>query len=187
VPVDLQNLNGEDTGMAIVKGSGNSQPTKIRLQTRNGNDIDNQQDWELTRLDWAAVVNVRKTFPPPLAIEVSSACPVYNCHGLTFASRRTLVTPDNQLLDMILREDGYEEVQPKEARAGDVVLYFDEDGAIDHSGFVIGTEGVGVRVPRVWGKWGKGPEMVHAVGNCPYNAARARYFRLRAWPKPKGI
>ena len=121
------------------------------------------------------------------AERVSEACPVYNCHGLTFGSRRTQVTP---AVLPILADDGFDPVPEKQARAGDVVLYLSARGEVVHSGFVISCEEIEIiqgnksRIPIIWSKWGKGYEMVHPVGECPYledEGSYAAYYRLRRW------
>ena len=106
------------------------------------------------------------------AERLGEACPVYNCHGLTFASRRTQVTA---AVTPILGEDGFEKVEERNAQVGDIVIYADARGAVIHSGFVVGTDRVEIVqgskptiIPRIWSKWGKGHEWVHPVGECPY-------------------
>jgi hypothetical protein len=120
--------------------------------------------------------------------EFSEACPVYNCHGLTFGSRRTTVTP---AVLPILEDDGFDPVLEKEARPGDIVLYSSARGEVIHSGFVIARDkveivagGQPIVIPIIWSKWGKGYEMVHPVGECPYleeDGNFAAYYRLKRW------
>lgn len=120
------------------------------------------------------------------AERVSEACPVYNCHGLTFGSRRTQVT--HSVLP-ILADDGFDPISEKEARAGDIVLYSNALGEIIHSGFVVARKSVEIImgtqsvIPVIWSKWGKGYEMIHAVGECPYfeDGNYASYYRLQRW------
>jgi hypothetical protein len=121
------------------------------------------------------------------AEKVSEACPVYNCHGLTFGSRRTQVT--HSVLP-ILDDDGFDPIPEKEARAGDIVIYSNVRGEVIHSGFVVARQSVeilmGTRsvIPIIWSKWGKGYEMIHTVGECPYLEEEgnfAAYYRLQRW------
>jgi hypothetical protein len=44
----------------------------------------------------------------------------YNCHGLTFASRRTRIYDVQQ----VLAEDAYEHIPLNEVEPGDVIVYF---------------------------------------------------------------
>jgi hypothetical protein len=119
--------------------------------------------------------------------KVSEACPVYNCHGLTFANRRTSVP---QTVLPILEDDGFNQVSEKEARVGDIVLYVSPRGDVVHSGFVVRCDSVEIVagsksvVPVIWSKWGKGYEMVHPVGECPYledEGSGTQYYRLLRW------
>lgn len=99
---------------------------------------------------------------------------------MTFASRRTGIF-DVSVLQQILREDGYQEIKPAEVLAGDVILYFNDDGDIEHSGVVVDTQvgGIGgLRIPMVRSKWGKGKEFVHPANHCPYAFGLAKYFRI---------
>ena len=121
------------------------------------------------------------------AERVSEACPVYNCHGLTFGSRRTQVT---DAVLPILEDDGFDRVPEKEARPGDIVVYFNSRGEVSHSGFVVGRDtmeiviGRKVVIPVIWSKWGKGYEMIHALQECPYFQDAGDYtvfYRLQRW------
>jgi len=104
-------------------------------------------------------------------------CPIYNCHGLTFGSRRTGVHPTNQSVFSLLDDDGFKEVSPKLTRPGDVILYFDSGGELIHSGIVVAILEYGI--PRVWSKWGKGYEMVHVLAACPYKFDSTKFYRLQ--------
>jgi len=87
------------------------------------------------------------------AERVSEACPVYNCHGLTFGSRRTQVT--HSVLP-ILDDDGFDLIPEKEARAGDIVIYSNVRGEVIHSGFVVARQSVEIImgsqsvIPVIW-------------------------------------
>ena len=98
-------------------------------------------------------------------MRVSELCPVYNCHGLTFASRRTQVDEAGvTTIAKILKDDGFQEVPEPQTRIGDVVIYYDEGGAAQHSGIVIGRDAM--NCPKIWSKWGKGYEWTHPLGIC---------------------
>ena len=164
----------------MLDAQGNPFPTKIALRTRSDKDIENQQLWHIADFEWNKLVE----FDKYAAKKVSDACPIYNCHGLTFGSRRTSVY-ESPLF--VLGEDGFEQIPERDTRVGDIVVYFDSNGAESHTGIVIGEEYLGAgdtlqsrggRLPLIWSKWAKGPEFVHTVGNCPYDASTVRYFRL---------
>jgi hypothetical protein len=155
------------------------------LQTRAGNAIDNLQSWEYSKFEWNLLAGDLARFKN--AERVSEACPVYNCHGLTFGSRRTHVKDS---VYPILEDDGFDPLpSDKDARPGDIIVYCNAVGEVIHSGFIIGMRqtviaGAEIRIPIVWSKWGKGYEMVHAVGECPYLEEEGnypRYYRLKRW------
>ena len=65
--------------------------------------------------------------------------PIYNCHGLAFASRRTTIW-NIQEVWKIVKEDNYIEIKDiKDVLPGDLILYIDDDGDIEHSGIVVET------------------------------------------------
>jgi hypothetical protein len=66
----------------------------------------------------------------------TSPCATYNCHGLTFASRRTGIDPT--MVRKILTEDGYEQVTRTTLVAGDIAVYVHPlTNDFEHSGIVI--------------------------------------------------
>lgn len=173
----------------IIDASGRYPNTSIELCTRAGKRIDNVQVWEHSRFEWNLLAVQLRRFMN--ADQVSDACPVYNCHGLTFGSRRTQVT---DVVYPILEDDGFD-VLPSErdARTGDIIVYCNSRGEVIHSGFVVGRKplspgGADVpQIPVIWSKWGKGYEMMHAVGECPYleeEGNYTRYYRLKRWTPP---
>jgi hypothetical protein len=91
----------------------------------------------------------------------------YNCHGLTFAARRTSVW-ESEAVQTILDDDGYLRIEWNEAIEGDIVIYL-ERGDFSHSGIVMTIDRSGV-VPVMWilSKWGHAHEVVHKVHECPY-------------------
>jgi hypothetical protein len=115
----------------------------------------------------------------PAAIFRTGILPVYNCHGLTFASRRTGIDLPESVW-RILDEDGYTEVPLGDVVPGDVIVYISpEDGDVEHSGVVTEVKQVGAaRVPWVCSKWGRGSEVWHQFGDCPYDASAVRFFRV---------
>jgi len=165
----------------ILNAEGRLPPTSLPLRTRSNREIENCQLWHLSRFEWGQLEDP-KAFPG--ARRVNDACPVYNCHGLTFGSRRTSVYSSPLF---ILNEDGFQEVAERNAQVGDIVVYFDSQGLESHTGIVIGEEYLSFdgesstkrgKLPLIWSKWGKGFEVVHLLGNCPYDASTAKFFRL---------
>ena len=69
-----------------------------------------------------------------------SACGVYNCFGMLFASRRTAIYDDDQV-ELILRDDGYRRVSAGEAVPGDIVLYrIASSGELRHGALVLRSD-----------------------------------------------
>jgi len=92
--------------------------------------------------------------------------PKYNCHGLTFASRRTNIT-DLDAIDRIIAEDGYIPVEKNDTYPGDIIIYganSGDGGEIEHSGLIIGLINAIITIPMVLSKLGECHEVVH-----PYN------------------
>ena len=89
---------------------------------------------------------------------------VYNCHGMTFASRRTRIV---SVIDVrrILSDDNYQVVTGNDILPGDIVLYLSVSGDINHSGVVV--EYPLGKTPWVFSKWGNGGEFIHEVRDCP--------------------
>jgi hypothetical protein len=104
----------------------------------------------------------------------------YNCHGLTFAARRTAIT-DGESIQAILDDDGYVSVVEDGVEAGDIVVY-SEDGDYSHSGIVTKIDPVGnAKVIWVLSKWGKAHEVIHRVHDCPYAGhpgTEIRFWRI---------
>ena len=115
--------------------------------------------------------------------EVDRCLPGIQLPWIDFGSRRTAVFSSPQF---ILQEDGFDRVPEQQTDVGDIAVYFDSQGIESHAGIVVGHETLSVvgtmasmrRVPLIWSKWAKGPEYVHAVGNCPYDATTVHSYRL---------
>jgi hypothetical protein len=162
----------------------------LALQTRKGNDIPNVQDLEVPehrREQAEALIRHQLGLDFTQVDRRREATGTYNCHGMTFACRRTGIhNPDDVLL--ILSDDGYRQIREKEVLPGDIVLYFEgEPEEVIHSGIVVAVEQLqqgATAVPtRVLSKWGVAGEYIHHPRVCPYRDARhIRYYR----EKPDG-
>jgi hypothetical protein len=152
----------------------------VALQTRRGNDIANVQDLEVPRHRREATESLIRQqlgldFTQVTSRRESTA--TYNCHGMTFASRRTGIY-EVAAVELIMTDDGYREIDAQQAMPGDVVLYFEPEG-LAHSGLVVAVDRLGAAtVPIVLSKWGIAGEYVHTVWRCPYpRASETRYYR----------
>ena len=107
----------------------------IVLQTARGTSIDNERTSEVTQWDVGTDDDMRKKYGFG-AQQRSGIDPVYNCHGLTFAGRRTRV-PDASSVRIMIDEDGYQEVDRNSVLEGDIVVYYSSEGDLEHSGIVV--------------------------------------------------
>ncbi len=136
----------------------------IRLETCKRRGIDNHQDSEISTFhrNWAKDLpkHFRRATPR------TNYSPVYNCHGLVFASRRTRIEKSTSI-QRILDDDKYFEIPMKDVLPGDIVIYYSEKGDPNHSGIVVEYGPPRVLVPVVCSKWGNAGEFVHALADCP--------------------
>jgi hypothetical protein len=151
----------------------------IVLQTARGTSIDNERTNEVTRWDIGSDDEMRKKYGFG-AQQRSGIDPLYNCHGLTFASRRTRV-PDASSVRTMIDEDGYQEIDRNRVLEGDVVVYYSSDGDLEHSGIIVcWPQGQPLQQQcRVVSKWGRGSEMIHLLQACPYDATQIKFYRIR--------
>lgn len=147
----------------------------IIMQTKIGRDIPNSQSHEISAFERNQYSRIDKDFH---YIKFrTNPNPIYNCHGLIFASRRTGIS-DNEALHHILDDDGYAEIEEGDVIPGDTILYFSTDGDIEHSGVVVSKPDKQLRIPDVLSKWGKYKEVIHAANNCPYTF-NVKYYRVK--------
>src|SRR5947209_3011380 len=135
----------------------------IRLETSKRTGIYNNQLADIPEFDrkWASQIPTKY----PGVRQRTDMSVNYNCHGLTFASRRSRVT-DTPDIYRILADDRWIEVTAiTTLMGGDVVIYFDDDGDANHSGIVIAYE-PGTS-PVICSKWGNCGEYVHLVSDHP--------------------
>jgi len=103
-------------------------------------------------------------------LRVRSLSSIYNCVGMVFASRRTVVDVD--YLPTILEDDGYRQIPAKEVVEGDVVVYADSWGKFSHVGVVIhhspDVQSASWKT-RVLSQWGADGEFFHDLDDVhPY-------------------
>jgi len=136
----------------------------IRVETSKRTGIANEKGVEISAFErnWSA--ELERRFPNAKRRTDLSAS--YNCHGLTFASRRTHIF-DSPSVNRILSDDDWKEVQPADILPGDIVIYSSDDGDANHSGVVVGEVGEGIRLPLICSKWGNAGEFLHLVNDCP--------------------
>lgn len=141
---------------------------ELLLSTRLGAFIPNEQGPELNQLRVKAFITSFKNKFGFNELRARSTS-LYNCHGLTFASRRTQI--DDADIEWVLEEDGYTKVGDwKKVQIGDIIVYR-YNGSIMHTGLVVKvnleaelSQGL---IECVLSKWGQGPEYFHHPANVP--------------------
>lgn len=164
--------------MSSIYDPKNRLPDGIPLATAKGREIPNSQAGEIAPLQVKTLENLIAKYNAELRCTSTVR---YNCHGLTFANRRTGID-DDTIIPSILKDDGYVQVSPEEAMPGDVVLYWNEtNGDIEHSGILVEPRNPNdpLKPARILSKWSKGPEALHNANNCPYDPASIRYYRIQ--------
>lgn len=148
--------------------------TMIRLETSTGRGIDCSQEHQLTHPVLALDKKMRKDHPTARPRTDPSVS--YNCHGLTFASRRAWIWKSVSITD-IISDDKYDEVAIDKVIPGDIVIYYSELGEPNHSGVVVAA-GPPLVEPEVCSKWAYCSEFVHGLRDCPtIYGPRTKFFR----------
>lgn len=153
-----------------------AQQHRIHFETRKGTPIVNSQSPVIAAWQTNQFSQLQRRYPK--IVHRTGPSGFYNCHGLVFASRRAeIYTPE---VNKILHEDCYSEIRPlQDVKPGDVILYYDSDGDIEHSGIVVAEPRADtLLIPMVVSKWGAWREVVHFANDCPYTFADARYYRV---------
>ena len=147
----------------------------IRLETSKGRGIDNIQGGDISELTLKWEREILKTFANVKARTKPS--PIYNCHGLTFASRRTRIEKSSDL-QIILKDDEYIEIHSfDKLMPGDVVIYYSESGDPNHSGLVVEIDDK-LNLPIICSKWGTAGEFIHTLNDCPkHYGPQTKFFR----------
>jgi len=135
----------------------------IRLETSKRSGIENWQGEEISivHLNWAK--ELPKQFPK--AIPRTNPSPLYNCHGLIFASRRTRIEKSTAI-NHILQDDNYVEIPMTSVLPGDLVIYYSDEGDPNHSGVILEYNSELI-VPIILSKWGTAGEWIHSLRECP--------------------
>ena len=151
-----------------------SKDMAIVLQTSKRRGIDNFQDADTPELH-------RKWFKAlsrlhPNAIQRTEPSALFNCHGLTFASRRTKVL-DSRNISRVITDDCWNEIDLQKILPGDIVIYYDDSGDANHSGIIVQYSSETL-VPLVCSKWGYAGEYLHRVNDVPqFYGPIMKFFR----------
>jgi hypothetical protein len=98
-----------------------------------------------------------------------------NCHGYVFTNGRHWI--GGKEIDPILHDNEYEPVYTP--RSGDLVIYRDTDGEVNHSGIVRGIASDGVVL--VESKFGQAGRFIHPYNRQPYPSTTYTFYRS---PRP---
>ena len=164
--------------MPVIQSESGLQEKRIGLETKEGNPILNRQDLFISSFVQSQFPDYEKNYSR--AIFRSEPTSIYNCHGLSFASRRTGIHETAEIYK-ILHEDKYAEVSVKDVLPGDLVLYFSTNGDIEHSGVVLDSpKDCPMGMPKIYSKWGSFKEAIHYANYCPkYDPSNLKYYRIK--------
>jgi hypothetical protein len=151
----------------------------LRLDTRQRNHIENSLDRSTPTAGVVQYAEALKGQYVTAKHRPTFPCNTDNCHGLTFASRRTGIS-DSAVVQKILTEDGYEKINDRRSLSpGDVVLYISPiNNDIEHSGIVVDADQTDPLRLRILSKWGPAHEVIHSIGDCPYDARNVAFYRM---------
>ena len=160
--------------------------TPLALETRRKSAIDNHMSRRPPYAGEYAEQKDRERRHPTAVRRRVGPCNTYNCHGLTFAARRTAIRVG---IDQIILDDDYQEISRANVLPGDLVIYYATTAftglvvnEIEHSGIVIAKDPGPLGAIRVLSKWGFGDEWVHFVNDCPYDSSHVKYYRINDCP-----
>lgn len=158
--------------MSLIKING-----EIRTETRKGSPIPNAYNRRSADDgDRLKCEQLKREFPNAKHRSTNFSA-IYNCHGHTFASRRTNIWKANAIRQ-ILVEDEYRRVNLRDVLPGDVIIYVASDGDIDHSGIVVSAD-TNLLSPKivVLSKWGMSQEVLHDYLEGPYSK-NVEFYRI---------
>ena len=155
----------------------------VKMETSRYNDIPNSQNRRIDQKSIDYEIGLKAKFGLREDFQGSETS-VYNCHGLTFASKRTGIF-DDAVIEQILRDE-YNEINVANVIIGDIALYFsyndkkekifEHSAIVVHIGSLAGLESLGI---RVLSKTRFYKEIVHYVQNHPYSGAEYKFYRIK--------
>lgn len=143
---------------------------KIVLQTSKKTDIDNAQFHTRTKQEETIANIVEQKFNSTYQ---GSPSKIYNCHGLTFASRRTGIYEDSEIQKIL--KDEYVEIRSDQIIVGDIALWV-KDKQYIHSALVVQI--CDNNQVFVLSKTRDFKEIVHLVTTSPYPYDIIKYYRI---------
>lgn len=163
-------------GGQLLCGNANNSILSIIVETSKGTRIENEQTFEVDGFQLHEFYREVKKYT--IVAKRRDESPLYNCHGLTFASRRTNIYNSCDV-QQVLSDDGYIELSTDSVLAGDVIVYFDDKtGEISHSGEVVEIIASNSFNAIICSKWGQGFECLHTIHNTPYGNI-VKFYRCK--------
>jgi hypothetical protein len=166
----------------LILVAGAPAESSIIVETRSRTRISNVRVHDVGQQQITADQRFRARYAGPgVTFRTPGPTGIYNCNGMTFASRRTQIWEPAAIL-RILAEDGHQEMEQANVLQGDTVVYFGPDGDPIHSGIVVGLSAPPLVVPIVCSKWANLSEAIHPLGNCPYmeDTRSIKFYRVMA-------
>lgn len=106
---------------------------------------------------------------------------IFNCHGLTFASRRTSIHEEDVVRRLLANEDDYTEMHIRDVLPGDIVVYYGPRNTIPHTGVVISMpQERDFGMPWIVSKWGHFREYMHRANQVPpqWSYETLKFYRV---------
>lgn len=157
----------------LIKSASEIPTKEISLTTRMGTPISNVQCYGISQVNRNQFEDFNKKWRHLLCRTNFSG--IYNCHGMTFASRRTCILKD-EMIDLILQEDDYKEIDRKEVIEGDIIVYL-QNGLIIHSGVIL-NRSLGLTPAKVLSKCGCYGEYLHNENDRIYEYDMIKFYRI---------
>src|SRR5262245_55764449 len=155
--------------LELLRLAGSPQKS-IRLQTRAGTDVENDQaappDERMVRIADALAAK------HPFWSRRRPHFGIYNCAGHVWANRRTSVR-EARWWNVILKDDGYRRIDEREIMPGDAAIYTVPGGTFLHVGLVMELRPFsgstsGAVVPLILSKWNDSiGEFLHRPKDVP--------------------
>jgi hypothetical protein len=144
----------------LIVGLGEANdPNRIALQTVQKWDIPNARKLPKSPAQMKSAYQIHKQ--GHLSLEVRSLRSEYNCVGLIFGSRRTVI--DIEHVNKIFEHDGYKKIDFSKGEQGDIVLYEDTSGPV-HVGVLWSHH----PISQEWivlSQWGSDGEYFHQIND----------------------
>ena len=155
----------------------------IPLSTKLGTPILNERKLERDPRALCAAEKMAKTSFG--SIRTRSLSGTYNCVGMVFGCRRTVIQPSE--IDKVLSEDKYSPVRQTEVSLGDIVIYYASTNAEPrHIGIVAELDPLIQDVDQriiILSQWGYDGEYLHRLNDAPavYGTVK-KFFTDRTRP-----